>query len=194
MSKTNKTPKWSQSVLKLQPDHGWRAKPGHKIFVTDHGAVRFDIPQSWVVEPGDDSIRFNDKKPPDDDCLLQVSVMYLSGKVDWSGLPLARCLDDAMKSDSRGLTRRGEIVEEKRPGLELAWIETRFIDENEKREACSRACCARSTGVPNVVIQPFITMDFWTEHADRFVPVWDEILRSLTLGDYVDNPTRRILH
>ena len=115
--------KWTQTGLKLKPDHGWRAKPGHKIFVADRGAVRFDIPESWVLEPGDDSIRFNDKKPPDDDCLLQVSVMYLSADIDWTGFPLRRCLDEALKIDSRGLRLPGSVIEVRRSGVELAWRE-----------------------------------------------------------------------
>src|SRR5712691_7502007 len=96
--------KWKKQVVKLKDDHGWRAKPGHKIFVADRGAVRFDIPENWYVEPGDDSIRFNDKKPPDDDCLLQMSVMYLNGEIDWTGFPLTRCIEEALLSDTRGVT------------------------------------------------------------------------------------------
>jgi hypothetical protein len=192
MSRMKRT--WTQTRHKLSADHGWRAKPGYKIFVADQGAIRFDIPASWHVEPGDDSIRFNDKKPPDDDCLLQVSVMYLNGSVDWSGFSITRCLDEALKANTSDRISVGEVVEVKRDGVELAWLEVRFIDENEKREACSRLCYARSTNVPDVVIQPFITMEFWPEHTDRFVPVWNEVLRSLTLGDFVTDPMRRVLH
>lgn len=70
--------KWKRQTLKLKENHGWRAKPGYKIFVADRGAVRFDIPQEWIMDPGKDSIKFHDRTPPDDDCLLQVSVLHLS--------------------------------------------------------------------------------------------------------------------
>jgi hypothetical protein len=31
-------------------------------------------------------------------------------------------------------------------------------------------------------------MSYWPDHADRFLPVWDELLRTLTLGVYIRNP------
>jgi hypothetical protein len=78
--------------------------------------------------------------------------------------------------------------------LELAWLEVEFVDEGQNRRARSRICMARSAGVHRVVIQALITMDFWVDQVERFAPVWDEVLRSLTLGDFVDDPTRRLLH
>ena len=146
--------KWNKKVLKLKENHGWRAKPGHKIFVADRGAVRFDIPQDWIMEPGSDSIKFRDRQPPDDNCLLQVSVIHLPPGIDWSSLPLTRLLEEALQGDTRGMISQGEIIYEQRPDLELAWTETRFIDPAEGREACSRSCLARGSNV-----QPFITMD-----------------------------------
>ena len=182
--------KWSKKVFKLKDDHGWKAKPGHKIFVADRGAVRFDYPADWVVIPGTDSIKFHDRQPPNDNCLLQLSVLYLPAiGVDWSSLPLTQLLEEAIKSDQRGVLSQGEVVHVRRPDLELAWTETRFLDPTVRREACSRSCLARRSN-----IQPFLTMDYWPEDAARFVPVWDEVLRSLQLGVYVKDPTRRVLH
>ena len=58
--------------------------PGYNIFVADRGAVRFDFPRDWIIEPGENgSIKFHDKKPPDDDCTLQITVMYLPDGVDF---------------------------------------------------------------------------------------------------------------
>ena len=180
---------WSKEVRRLKKNHGWKAKPGYKIFVADRGAVRFDFPGTWIMVPGTDSVKFHDRPPPRDDCLLQVSVMHLNPRIDWSGLPLPQLLEQVIRDDSRGAMSRGEIIHVQRPDLELAWTESRFIDPAERREACSRACLARGSNV-----QPLITMDFWPEHADRFGPVWDEVLRSLQLGQYVKDPTRRELH
>ena len=53
-------------------------------------------------------------------------------------------------------------------------------------EGRSRLCLARGHGV-----QPFITLDYWPEHAHWFLPVWDEVLRSLQLGQFIKDPTRR---
>jgi len=175
--------KWSKRKLRLDKGHRWKAKPGYKIFVANWGDVRFDFPADWVVIPGDDSIKLHDRQPPDDDCVLQVSVMHLPRGIDWSSLPLAQLLEEVTKDDSRGPMSWGEIQYEKRPDFELAWLEARWVDPSEQRDACSRACLARGSNV-----QPLITMDFWLDDMERFLPVWDEVLRSLRVGDYVKDP------
>src|SRR5919199_982170 len=176
--------KWKKQVLKMKPDHGWRAKPGHKIFVADRGAVRFDYPQEWVVEPGEKSVKFYDVAPPDDNCRLEVSFMRLP-PIDWSGLPLQQLVEVAVKGDERNPIAEEEMRYVKRADLELAWTEITFIDPVEKREARSRICVGRGSN-----IQPLITLDFWPEDAERVNPVWDEVLRSLELGQYIQDPTR----
>lgn len=175
---------WDKDVLKLKKNHTWKAKPGYRIFVADKGAVRFDFPDNWVVLPDDDSIKFHDKQPPDDDCRLAVSYMRLP-PIDWSGLPLSQLVQSVVDGDERGVIAQGKMHDVKRPDLELAWTEVTFIDPVEKREARSRICLGRGSN-----IQPLITMDYWTTDADKFTPVWDEVLRSLQLGVYVQDPTR----
>jgi hypothetical protein len=180
-----KRAKWTKHVLKLKAHHQWRARPGYKIFVADRGAVRFDFPEGWVVLPGEDSIKFHDKAPPDDDCTLQLSVMRLPPEVDWSGLPLGFLLRESTAKDGRDVFARGEVVEERRHGIELAWLEVRFRDPTQGgREAHSRTCLARGAN-----IQPLITFDFWADDAPRLSPVWDEVLRSLRLNVPIDDPT-----
>ncbi len=181
--------RWTRTVERLTESHGWKSKPGHKIFVADRGAVRFDLPQDWVCIPGEDSIRFCDREPPDDNCTLQVSYIRLPPiQGDWSELPLERLLRQVVDEDEREIVSKGEVIGVKRPDLELAWIELAFLDTNERREARSRICLARGSN-----IQPLITMEFWLEDAQRVGPVWDEVLRSLQLGVYIKDPTRRQL-
>ena len=179
---------WDKKVFKLPKNHGWKARPENKIFVADRGAVRFDYPASWVVIPGEDSIRFHDRQPPDDNCRLQVSYMRLPTEVDWSKLSLAELLEQAVQADERTILSKGEVVRIERPDLELVWTELAFEDTNEHREARSRICLGRGSN-----IQPLITMEFWPEDAGRFGPVWDELLRSLQLGNYVANPFGRTM-
>lgn len=182
--------KWEKRAYKLPKDHGWRAKPGYKIFVAGRGDVRFDIPGDWTVEPDDVSVKLYDKKPPADDCRLEMSYFKLSPVVDWSGIPLSYLFTEViLKSGQHEVLSSGEIQIVKRDDLELMWQELRVLDPGENREACSRVCLARGQNV-----QPFITMDYWPEHAEKFVPVWDEVIRSLTLGDYIENPFKRTLH
>jgi hypothetical protein len=175
--------KWDKRTLKLPQKHGWHAKPGYKIFVADRGAVRFDFPEDWLVIPDEDSIKFHDKQPPDDDCTLAVSVMRLP-PADWSRVKLSMLVGKIIEDDPRGVTRRGEIVDVHRADLDLAWVEVQFIDPNEKRPARSRTCLARAQN-----IQPLITFDFWEVDAPKLGKVWDEIIRSLRVAEPILDPT-----
>jgi hypothetical protein len=178
--------KWDKETLKLKPNHGWRVKPGYHIFVMDRGAVRFNIPQGWIIKPGSDSIKIHDREPPDDDCVLAVSYLRLPPGIDWSGLPVREMVRVAVEGDSREVSGRGEMIEEERGDLSLAWTEVRFTDPNEQREAFSRICIARGANH----IQSLITFDFWATDAARLHPVWDEVLRSLEVGWFIADPTQ----
>ena len=179
-------PKWNKQTLKLKKNHTWTAKEGYRIFVADQGAVRFDIPQDWVVIPDPDSIKFHDRQPPDDDCTLAFSYMRLP-PIDWSGLPLSQLVQQVVDGDTRGVTFQGKMHTVERPDLEIAWTEVIFIDPNERRQARSRILLGRGSN-----IQPLITFDFWEEDAARLGTVWDEVIRSLELGMKIEDPTRGI--
>lgn len=181
--------KWNKRTLKLPKNHGWQAKPGYKVFVADRGAVRFDIPSDWVMLPDVVSVKFHDKEPPDDNVRLEMSFLRLPPGVDFSGLPVTEMLKVALKDDSRDLIATGEIALVQREDLEYAWTEIWFNDPTERRAAGTRACLARGSNV-----QPFITMDFWLDEADRYLPVWDEVLRTLQLGQHIKDPTKVIRH
>ena len=170
-------------TFKLQERHRWKAKPGHSVLVLDRGAVRVDYPEGWIVKHHPDSMKIHDGEPPDDNCVLAVSYIRLP-PIDWSGLPLRELVAAAASGADRGIVERKEIVEEPRSDLELAWIEVRYTDAQEKRPAVSRIAIGRGSG-----IQCLVTFDFWADDAAQLEPVWKEALRSLVLGWYVDDPT-----
>ncbi|HZS00928.1 MAG TPA: hypothetical protein VFE37_19570 [Chloroflexota bacterium] len=176
-------PKWHQETYKLPKGLQWPARPGYKTFVADQGAVRFDIPHDWIVEPGDNSFKFLDRPSPDDTCTLEMSVFHLRPGPDWSKLSLVELLTNATKDDDVEVLARREPVYQRRGDLEIAWLETRYIDPGERREARSRTCVARRG-----LIQPLFTFAFWPEDARRVLPAWNELLRSLRLGEYVAFP------
>jgi hypothetical protein len=174
---------WSKETSKLKKDHSWKATPGFRVFVADRGAVRFNIPQGWVIEPDSDSIKFYDGKPPDDNCRLACSYLRLP-PIAWSGLHLSQLIKVATEGDPREATLVGEILEKQRPGLELAWADFEFLDPEEQRKAFTRICIARGSG-----IQALITLDYWPEDGARLAPMWQELSRSLQLGRYIADPT-----
>jgi len=175
---------WVKDELKLKENHTWRAPNGYRIFVADRGAVRFNIPEGWVIEPDADSIKFYDAKPPDDNCRLACSYLRLPPQVDWSSLPLADLINVALNGDEREPQRAGEITHKQRADLEVAWADYTFTDPVLKRLAYTRLCIARGS-----LIQALITFEYWPEDAARLAAVWAEVIRSLQLGRYVQDPT-----
>jgi hypothetical protein len=189
--------KWKKHEQRLAGDHGWRCKPGYVIFVADRGAVRFDIPKTWVVVPDAEGIKIHDQQPPDDNIRIQLSIFYPPPMVDWTELPLATLLDDAIAGreadDKLDIISRDPISHVLRPGLTIVWTELRQMDPGEQREARHRHLFARGKGNDRGLerdLLALITMDFWPEDAGRCNPVWKELLRSLRLGQYVTDPRK----
>ena len=170
-------------TFRLKDRHRWKSKPGYCICVLDRGAVRFDFPVGWIVKHTPDSVRIHDREPPDDNCVLAVSHLRLP-PIDWSGLPLRELVAAAVSNEDREILERKDIIERRRGDLELAWVETRYIEARERREALSRVCIGRGSGV-----QCLITFDLWADDAAGLEPVWNEVLGSLVLGWYVEDPT-----
>lgn len=192
--------KWAKRTLKLKPDHGWTCRDGYNIFVADRGAVRFDIPRGWAIEPGErGSVKILDKPSPRDDCCLEMTIFYLNDRVDWSGLPIVEMLAEITgrardEADEGGDEPpkstplwRGEVEQEARGDMQMAWRQARFLDHKEDREAFSYTLVARRWN-----IMPLITFAYWVDDAARVEPAWREVLRTLTLGDYVEDPTQRL--
>ena len=177
--------KWTKRTMRMRDDHGWTAKPGNVVFVADRGAVIFEYPREWAFVPEGATAALYDKAPPDDECRLQMTLFHLPPGIDWSALPLGPMLADAVTGHVDPTATWGEIATEERPGLELAWTETRFVDKGEQRPARSRTCIARGGDV-----QCLITLDFWEDDAGRVVPVWDDVLETLRLGEKIADPTR----
>lgn len=176
---------WDKRTIPMDPDHGWRSKPGYQIFVADRGAVRFDFPVGWPVVVDEEGIKIHDREPPDDECRIQLSVFRLPPEVDLTGLPIATMLADALDAHDEDVISQTPIRHVLRPGLEIVWREVRRTDEREKREARSRHLLARAMN-----INPFITLDFWPEDERRLTPVWNELVRSLRVGEFVADPRK----
>lgn len=174
---------WIHQTLKLQPEHRWEGTPGYKIFVAGRGAVRFDVPGDWCGEPQTASFRFTDVEPPNDNCCLEVSHNLLPPH-DWQDFPLERILEEVIDRDERDVIETGPIHQVNRVALRLVWAELKFIDPTEQREAFSRIAIGLGGGV-----QCLITCEFWADQAEKFTPVWDVVLKSLTLGLKIKDPT-----
>ena len=181
--KPKKSPK--STTMRLKDDHTWKAPDGYKIVVIDRGLVSFNIPESWVVtdmEP----FTVRDAPVPDDKAGLQVTAFRLPPHIDMSGLPLAPMLLNATANPKTyQVLVRSELIRDPRSDIELVWLEDRFLDPKEKREAYSRNATARGFNV-----QVLITFSYWVEHQSWCTPIWEEALRSLQLGRVIADPLK----
>jgi hypothetical protein len=175
--------KTTKSTATLPDDHGWKASPGHSILVVDRGLAMLEIPSGWVVHPTDDCLRVYDREPPEDDCALGISVLYLPP--EWRNTPLTEMADVADRSDERKIFARDPVVHGVRPGLEWAWKEVRFEDAATNRPAASRSGLARSEGVFLL-----LTFDFWETDRSRRASTWDHLLETMVLGQSIEDPLR----
>ncbi len=175
--------KWIKQTLDLKPDHRWQGTPGYKIFVVGRGAVRIEVPGEWVLEPQDKSFRFLDAPPPNDNSCIEVSYNLLPPG-DYRDFPLERVLKEIAERDERNVLEVGEVITVPRQTARIVWIQLKFLDDQENRVAYSRICVGIGSGV-----QSLITSEFWVEDSDRIIPIWDHVIRSLTLGLYISDPT-----
>ena len=202
MAKDNES--WRKQVFNLPQNHGWTAKPGNKVFIADRGALRFEIPQEWNVEPSRQSVKLLDADPPNDTMSLEVSVFYVGGglgmSIDWSALPLHELIKNVTSEEATGRPGRagrkrkrndqskvGPPITIKLGGLEMAWVESEFIDPGEKRPAYSRQAITRD---PEASIHALLTLSYWPEDADRAKSVWNDVLGTLKMGEYYESPFR----
>ncbi|MFQ3615965.1 MAG: hypothetical protein SNJ57_03845 [Cyanobacteriota bacterium] len=180
--KTKHDLKWVKETLSLPKNHNWKSQDGYNIFVAGRGAVRFDVPADWIFEPDEKSFKFFDGKPPNDNCRLEVSYNLLP-EGDWTLFPLVSVMKELVEKDERNILEKGEIVSLKRQTARIVWTEFKFLDSQENREAYSRICIGLGSGV-----QCLITFDYWVDDAERLTPVWDMVMKTLTLGLFIRDP------
>lgn len=193
---------WRKGVFDLPHDHGWTAKPGNKVFIADRGALRFEIPQGWLVEPSRRSVKFRDAPHPDDTMVLEVTIFYAGYgmNIDWSSLPLHQLIKDVTSDDAstrrgrasrrrrgREGTKRGSPITVKLGNLEMAWIESEFFDPGEKRPANSIQAITRDS---QKSIHALLTLSHWPEDTQRAKSVWNDVLGTLKMGEHFDSPLR----
>jgi hypothetical protein len=174
--------------LRLKDNHTWKAPKGYKIVVLDRGAVSFNIPEGWLLAKLEPHVELHDNPPPDDNARLSVSFWRTPPGIDWTGLPLAPLLTQAVEDSDLEILARGEVSPFTRTDLEMVWTERRFLDPEEKREAYSRIAMARGWDV-----HVLITFDFWVDDLKKFESMWEEVLRSLQLGRHIADPTKGVV-
>lgn len=166
-------------VLQLSDSHGWKARPGHRILVLDRGAVRFDFPRDWTVCFKSNYVYLLDGEPSNETCALAVSFRRVSGIAAYT--PLPGVLQESVRQGPGPAEVCGPPVRFRRWPLEGVWLETRNSERSP--EARSYSCLARAG-----CTIAFMTFDFRMQDQTRLCPVWNTVLDTLTVGEYVDDP------
>jgi hypothetical protein len=175
-------PKFEKSELSLKKGHLWTAKEGFQVAALDRGVIRFEFPQGWICIPDEDSVKFYDCDPPDDNCRLAVSRPRLPDVADSFGLD--QIVTAASKGDPRMLIQTAPAIHTQRGSLALAWADFRFTDPESNREARSRLCFARGAG-----LYALVTFEFWQDDRDKFSPIWQHVMDTLAIGEWILDPT-----
>lgn len=172
----------SSQSFPLPENHGWNAPPGYNVIVLDRGAARFDVPAGWHVSHGQDSLKFQDAPPPNDECSLEVSMRRLSG-VAIDAVPMEEMLRTALGAEQRC----GPMRRERRANHRLVWTHYDFHDSALDRGA--RCRCALGLAAN---LHVFLTLAYWHDDAQRCEAVWDQVVRSLNIGLLYRDPASGI--
>jgi hypothetical protein len=169
-------------VFQLAPNHVWKAAPGCRILVVDSGGVRCDIPYEWIVYSPRQHVFVLDRFPPDNRCMMAISCKRVPPEV--MAIPLRLILDEWVKGEEREVVQCGEDVRFYRWPMEVSWLELRVATEAFGRERSTRVCVARADQT-----QALIVFDFDTADEDRVNRVWETLMQTVRVGDYIADPT-----
>jgi hypothetical protein len=168
-------------VLQLDSSHVWKAAPGCRILIIDGGAVRFDFPARWTVISTPRYVCVTDRCPPDHRTMIAIS--WRRTPLGASGIPLTLLLTEATAAETRPVLERKDPRGFLRPPLEGAWTEMRVLDSERSIEICTRLCLARADST-----QALVMFDFRPEDEFTVFPVWNTLLATLSVGDYIEDP------
>ena len=171
----------SVKTFKLKDNHSWKSKPGYSICVLDRGLVRFDYPSNWILEMTDGAVMLHDREPSIESCDLGVSLFRVPAEAI-ADVPMDEMLITSLGTERKAY-QQSEIRHVQRGDLELAWLEQRYLDEGQNRDARFRVALARGAVVC------LISLNYWADRAPGLERVWEEVLRTLTLGMQVSDPT-----
>lgn len=173
--------KWEKTAYPVVKGHGWRAKEGNIAVSIGRGDMMFEVPREWILVPTETSIKAHEKQPPDDDIVLEASVIHAPPR-DWSDLPLLFLLQ-GMLANQGNPVKPEDVIQVKRPAIQFAWTEYRQFHEKEQREAIWRTCVVRGG-----YLHGLITYGFWPEALELANKVWKDVLDSLQIAQFFKDP------
>jgi hypothetical protein len=129
----------------------------------------------------DGAVYLHDREPSIESCDLGVSLFRMPVEAI-AELPMEEMLMKSLDSE-RQTYQQSEIRRIDRGDMEVLWLEQRYMEKTQNRDARFRVALARG---PVVVL---ISMNYWSSRASGLERVWDEVLHTLQLGLHVTDPT-----
>jgi hypothetical protein len=123
----------------------------------------------------------HDREPSIESCDLGVSLFPISADMI-ADLSMDEMLLSSLPKE-RETYQQSQIHQVQRGDVEIVWLEQRYVDAGQKRDARLRVAIARG---PVVCL---ISLNYWSSRAAGLERVWDEVLRTLVLGMQVADPT-----
>jgi hypothetical protein len=156
-----KRERWTKSTLKLPPDHAFRAAPGNKLLVLDRGRLWIEYPADWHMAVENDTFSVMDRKPPKDDCRLDMSLLPLPPLAQ--DAPIDKFLLESLANPERQVGTP-EHATAQQSDVSIVWVESRWVEE--ERAAASRSALAKGRGE-----LALLTFTFW-ETTERGVSLF----------------------
>jgi hypothetical protein len=113
--------------------------------------------------------------------VLAVSAKRISLPV--SEIPLALYMREITEPDGSGGFHCESICSLRRPPMEAAWVEIGYDSEFTKGHLCKRVFVGRAGST-----RAIITLDFKPADRKRMEPVWDTVIETIVIGDYLEDP------
>jgi hypothetical protein len=149
--------------------------PGHMLVVMEKGLISFEVPLGWIDRKTDIGISLYDRQPPDNDCIFEVS-MIRHPMFPIRDLPLWKVLHDSPNLQGKGLSRE-DIVEETRPGIQIAHLHYRAMHPTDNRLAIFCTCMIRA-----LEFHVLMSYAYWPEESERLAPVWTRAIETFQIG------------
>lgn len=176
--------KFKRSHLKPKPNQQWKTPEGYQLFVMDGGAVHICYPTGWITRATEyGSLKLHDAEPPTDSCKMQLSYFRHPPNLPrtFNFARSVKLLEKAKVEEKHDDIQPPVIS--RRDGLQFGWVASKYPDSEAGRMVHSRALV-----VIGNCVQALITYDCWEDEVEKFAPVWDTLLKTIRLGEFIANP------
>lgn len=182
-------PQESGQTFNLNRGHTWKAPAGYRIVVLENGLVSFNVPEQWSIVQAASGFEMHLGTPPNVESRLRCSYRRVTAEAEQTAPSLESILMETVNKSTptdpnapTQIVAQTELVNAPREDLEVAWVERQIMNTIKHRLACSRMLMARGWGVIS-----FLSLEYWEDASAQFVPVWEELVRSLELGRQIDD-------